>query len=377
MITRDSFIAELDDVKDVNDHCAFIDRRAAAGDRDALLGIFFELNQDRPRSRIPEWAVGAILERIIEVLALTAGYDNAAAAIELAGFVKAGIGIHFRRLHLPSIASRIVAGQPPEVIDTLLGGLRDSETAALVLHEAVVRGKLSAPSSAPLEIQRRLEIARHPLAVLPLTLLDLEHDIDVPSYKVGLMSASALFGPIIERPAVDADSSIDNFARMETTCPERSAYISAAIKNWQDESNGQIEARTFYVDSKFCVLSPSLLPKLGLESVGSTDEVSAIPYAVARDAFTVLFAAASNGGAYNQGNFAAYGRLLAWQSLAGLVGASADAPIHEIALSAHACQWCLFNATSAWYYQITWDIGIACFNPARREIAVLAATDTD
>ena len=122
---------------------------------------------------------------------------------------------------------------------------------------------------------------------------------------------------------------------------------------------------------------PVLLPRLGLESVGSAVGIRVRENAGLKDAFTVLFSAASSGGAYNSGNFAAYGRLLAWRSLAGLVGASVGIPVRDIATSCQTCQWCLFDLPNDWYYQVAWDIGVACFNPARREVAVLAATDTD
>ena len=144
MVTRESFVASLDNVSDVNDHYAFIDRHAAAGDREALKEIFLELNKGRPRSRIPDWATGAVLERIIEALALTDGYDNAVAALELAGIADTGAKRSSGRLRPPAVISKIVAAHSPEVIDTLLRRLSDVETTALVLHEAVVRRKLLA-----------------------------------------------------------------------------------------------------------------------------------------------------------------------------------------------------------------------------------------
>ncbi|WP_274564734.1 DUF6183 family protein [Streptomyces spiramyceticus] len=44
----------------------------------------------------------------------------------------------------------------------------------------------------------------------------------------------------------------------------------------------------------------------------------------------MLFAAASTGGAYNSGGYGAYGRLAAWQSLAGLSGAAEGASAAEV-----------------------------------------------
>jgi hypothetical protein len=96
-----------------------------------------------------------------------------------------------------------------------------------------------------------------------------------------------------------------------------------------------------------------------------------------KDVFTVLFSAVSSGGAHNSGNFAAYGRLLAWRSLAGLVGAPVDAPVPDKAASSQDCQWGVFDSPIEWYYPVVWDVCIACFNHAHREVAVLAATDAN
>jgi hypothetical protein len=377
MVTRGSFVASLDNVSDVNEHYAFIDRQASQGDLEALKEIFAELSKVKVRSRIPDWASGAILERIIEALALTAGYDNAITALELAAVAASKARNGSVRLRPPAVAAKIVAAQSPKVIETLLRKVSDLETSALVLHEAVVRRKLSAESPVGRETQDGLAKANHPLALLPLTLFDLEQDVLLPNYGIGSSGTSIPFGPTRENAAGTPAPLTGGLEITERTCPERANLISAAVMNWKEESNGIIEARTFRVDLSSRATLPVLLPRLGLECVGSTDGIHVRENAVVKDAFAVLFSAASSGGAYNSGNFAAYGRLLAWRSLAGLVGASANAPVRDIAMNSWNCQWCVFDAPSEWYYQVAWDIGVACFNPAHREVAVVAATDTD
>lgn len=377
MVTRDSFVATLDNVSDVTAHYAFIEQHAKQGDRDALKAIFAELHKELPRGRIPDWASGAVLERIIEAIALTGGYENATVALELAAVAHASAKQGSVRLRPPAIVSKIVAVHSPEVIDRLLLTLSDLEKKALLLHEAVVRRKLVAESSLGGELQDRLSSAKHPLASLPLTLFDFEEEILLPNYGIGSSGTSIPFGPTTEQRVLAPTALPGSLEITETTRVESAKLISAAVANWKDESNGKIEARTFRVDLSNRDTLPALLPRLGLESVRSTDGIHVRDNALVKDAFTVLFSAASSGGAYNSGTFAAYGRLLAWKSLAGLVNASVDVAVHDIATSGQACQWCLFDSTSEWYYQVAWDIGIACFNPARREVAVLAATDTD
>lgn len=94
-------------------------------------------------------------------------------------------------------------------------------------------------------------------------------------------------------------------------------------------------------------------------------------------AWRVLFAAASTGGAYNSGSHGAYGRLAGWQSLAALAGVADGAGSAEVEARAAECAWFGFDARTDWFEQVAWDIGLAALAPDRRRLAVLAATDTD
>ncbi len=376
MITRDSFVSSLDDVSNLGDHYDFIDGRARQGHREPLKEIFTELSKGGPRSRIPDWALRAVLERIVEALALTEGHENALAALELAAGPPKSIGgsVWARG---PRTASRVVAAQTPAVIDALLRKPPDLEMAALVLQEAVVRRKLPMESAAARETQVRLAEAKHPLALLPLTLLDLEQGVLLPEYGLGSSGTSMPFGPMGEYQTVAAAPSVGSLEMTEATSIEWADLIAAAVLNWKQESNGKVEARVFRIELAIGDDVASILPKLGLESLGLADTLRLRTSVTAKDVFTVLFSAASSGGAYSSGACAAYGRLLAWRSLAGLVGAPVGAPYHDVAADSQQCHWCIFDSPSEWYCQVAWDIGIACFNPARGEIALLAATDED
>ena len=106
------------------------------------------------------------------------------------------------------------------------------------------------------------------------------------------------------------------------------------------------------------------------------------PEATSAAVFKILFAAASQGGAYGTGLGGAYGRLAAWQSLAGLTGeaepgAGPVAGLDSVAAAASASRYLTFSASSRWYRQVAWDIGIAALRPGSRTLAVLTATDTD
>jgi hypothetical protein len=378
MFTQRSFIAALSNVKDVNQHYAFIDLHASRGDIATLKDLFITLSRQATARDVPDWAIVAVMEHIIEALALTDGIEDAATALELAAISDSrGVETEAVQSRLPAVVSRVVAAQSPEVIDILLRRAGDLEVAGLVLHEAVIRGKLPIESVAGQNTHDRLTTANHPLASLPIARLVLEGDVQLPVYSIGASGTSNPFGPMRDGLAVAPAPPTDSLDITETTCAERANRISSAVAGWKNHSNGKIEARTFYATLPDNYTIGAILPKLGLESLQPIDVVHLHANPTAKNVFTVLFSAASNGGAYNRGNYAAYGRLLAWQSLAGLVGSASEASVWEIASIAEKCRWCIFDSPNDWYYQVAWDIGIACVNAVRGELVVLAATDTD
>lgn len=374
MVTRKSFVDTLHGVKDVNEHYAFIESCAKRGDLGTLRDLFAR-TREQCSFGPSDWAPRAVCERIVEALVLTNGGDNAMTALELTRTVDdQGKS---PRLRLAAVISKLVAAQSSEVIDRLLDDEFDLESKALILHEAVVRGKLTPDSLAAQQTARLLGSHGHPLSALPLRLLDIESELLLPNYGIGSSGTAIPYGPFRNSETSDF-ASIGDENITETTEQGRAMRICAVVKNWLDESNGQIEARTFSVrDTKVLTEIPPLLAKLGLESYGPSDKGMFNEENSVKKVFTELFSAASTGGAYNYGEFAAYGRLSAWRSLSGLVGCDENSTIDEIAHRAVACIWCLFTSSSEWYYQVAWDIGIACASVATNELAILAATDTD
>jgi hypothetical protein len=164
------------------------------------------------------------------------------------------------------------------------------------------------------------------------------------------------------------------------TTGELSEALSAAVQNWADDSNGEIEARVFDLGVPVTAANiATALPALDLACL----EPGTIPFRLAvfdvsaRVAWWILFHAALDGSAYGRGRYGAFSRLLAWRSLAALVGAGEDAGPEEVAELAQRCSWYRFDAGSAWYTLVLWDIGLVAVRPDGRSLAVLAATDTD
>jgi hypothetical protein len=82
------------------------------------------------------------------------------------------------------------------------------------------------------------------------------------------------------------------------------------------------------------------------------------------------------GGVYGPSLLGAYGRLAAWRSLGGLVGASSEESIESAASLVRRCLWVAFEAKSEWFTNVV-DLGLVAVRPDGLSLAVLAATDED
>jgi len=188
------------------------------------------------------------------------------------------------------------------------------------------------------------------------------------------------FGPAYDRETVPllpaGNGSIPTAS--ETTTPETAILTSRAVANWAAKSNGRIEAHSFALDAPAGSLS-ALLPTLKLACL--TDDKRRPTVSVdscdAARVWSILFAAASTGGAYNHGLCGAYGRLEAWKSMAVLTGSVATDALADIERRVREHRWFAFDTSTPWFDQVAWDIGIAAMSPDRQTVTVLAATDTD
>lgn len=54
-----------------------------------------------------------------------------------------------------------------------------------------------------------------------------------------------------------------------------------------------------------------------------------------------------------------------------------ETDIEKLNALAQKCAWFDFTGQSAWFYNVAWDIGIACLRPDGQSVAVLCATDTN
>ncbi|MFD6327123.1 DUF6183 family protein [Streptomyces sp. NPDC058442] len=154
--------------------------------------------------------------------------------------------------------------------------------------------------------------------------------------------------------------------------------IVAAV---QAGDRGDCDARVFTLDEAIAPERvPALLPTLPMpcvDGLGPTDRFRLAVRPV-DETWRLLFATASMGGMGSSGVQAAYGRLWAWRSTAGLSGAPAGASAQEVERHARQSTWFHSEADTDWFHNdIGSDHGMAALSPDRRRLAVLAATDTD
>ncbi len=280
------------------------------------------------------------------------------------------------------IASRLGYGQTTAALLAALesASAEHREILACWMHEVVLRGTALTAEPVAVHFRAQLAEARHPLAVLPLALVDLERE--VPSYMplygdagLGRAIDTLTSGPMTARtvpPPADGDEikprRIDDPATIER--------LGAAVRPWTDGPSGKIEAHVFEIAPPISghALGSWLVRSLALASVTAAPRVECMrtgPEGV----FGPLFAAASNGGASTTGLGGAYGRLAAWTSLGALAAASGD--LDAVATAARGCTYLTFRAPGPWFHDIAWDLGLLALRADGRSAAVLAATDAE
>ncbi|MBV2355390.1 hypothetical protein KUM39_13580 [Streptomyces sp. J2-1] len=316
----------------------------------------------------------SVFDHLLRLLATTAGPDNVTQALRLVSSAE----VTGRKLDRYT-ASLLASSHEAADLAAAFTGRASEELRACLVHELVLRGVVVGEVPGIAGWATSPHWSHHPLGWLPLMRSGLEEGADLPSYSVRGSSHAMPYGPLESRElVVDTDARVP--ATEETTTPATATAMGTAVANWAKESNGRIEARAFDLAEPLDVESvPAVLLALGLECLHGAGKKTPLSVAVRppAQAWRVLFAAASTGGAYNSGSYGAYGRLAAWQSLAALAGSPEGTSAAEVEAHVLDCVWHGFGADTKWFEQVAWDIGLAALSPGRRRLAVLAATDTD
>ncbi len=367
-------VTALPGLRDLGEIYEATGRRLAAGDAAFVADLGIALHS-RAAGTDQVRQFRRVFEHVLRLLAVTPGRENVEQTLRL-------LAATGGRTHARYVASVLASSQAPGDLAVIFAGGTahaggSEELRACLVHEMVLRGT-------PVEDVPRMtgwatspHWGGHPLKWLPLTRSPAEQAPDLPSYSVT--------GWVVPRPKGLSDEAATPPGRptaapavTEITTPEAAATMARAAANWAEESNGRIEARIFELDAPIGSVRDTLTV-LGLEclhGLGGRDELSASSCPAAW-AWRVLFSAASAGGAYSHGRYGAYGRLAAWQSLAGMSGAASGSSFGEVERRVNECAWYSFGARTRWFNRVAWDIGLVAVEADGRRLAVLAATDTD
>lgn len=376
------FVDSLVDARDWNVQTAHITECVLAGDTSSVLEIVESLAAYGATSVKP-MVRQAIVDHALRALCLSPGFDSCTTALKVIPMAER-LAPENRKLDATTLTASLIAhAQPLSVLEALFVEYRHDiqrlDVLACLAQETVIRGVLAQGTSLQLFWEDLPVHSPHPLSILPLELLSYERQVDLylPNYGPrGSSHALPNTDDVVSLDTSEIDSPVMEWSLAKHPNAPPLA-MTAAIDNWKEESNGVSITALFHSDAP--VHPESLRSEAMIPMVAQSLNVSENHCTVQPVALSVvvgqLFAAASNGGAYNDGLGGAYGRLAMWKSISGMVGV--DASIAEIAAEAEQCRWFTFDTASGWFYHVAWDLGIIALRPDGQTVALLAATDTD
>ena len=375
-------------MRSVHPQWQIIDQLAAEGKTEMLyeLGVALEAHAEGLQSKV--WAVESVYDHLERVLALTPGMSYALTLMELSLLPRT------RTMRFPwsldqrgrLLAPLLASAQNTEVLLDLIKAYRQNhaytEFICILVQEMVLRGVPCDEIPLLTDFFDQMRTLHHPLAWLPLRLLAIEHGLSLPTYSIAgsaFVSPQRAWAASSEEKTSPSPGGEGNVTLEESTTDFERERILAAVDPW---SNARMEARTFALGHSMANshISGSLLLSMKLACLKgvSTHDMFLGPLSP-QNAFCLLFEAASQGGAYDNGHYGAYGRLATWYALAGLVGAPAPVSVEEVATLTEQSGWFSFGAESEWFYGAApmWDLGILALRSDGRSLAVVAATSTD
>lgn len=379
------------DSEGVTQACETIEGWAKAGRWQDLAALATALEERCPIG--PEHAkrrarFEAVLDHLEDQVALCPGREaiDTLLALSLRDRTRSVVVPRTRSMRVCAFASRLGFGQTAEEFLAALerAGARSEheELFACWMHEVILRGTSLANDPRAKRFRETLASHGHPLATMSLDLRTPE--LEAPSYMPlygdkGLGSAidTLASGSISVRTIPPpADGAAVRATRVDDAAV--TDRIRTAVRPWAEGKSGKVEAKVFALDPRVDsnALGSWLVRALPLEATSGVARLECSRTA-AEGVFGPIFSAASNGGAYSSGLGGAYGRLAAWTSLGGLVGASANADISAIDAAASRCTFLTFRAPGPWFHDVAWDLGVLALREDGRSVAVLAATDNE
>lgn len=283
-------------------------------------------------------------------------------------------------------AARIASQQPRKrVLSGLKGGFSEgNDFIACLLQELVLHGRPATIEPELRAVAASSRAAGHPLSWLSLELTAIEGCLSFPrnsgEFPPGQVPSwpAPDFGSLLHATRfpmheMGPELAIDYRANRAPAETEAEALTRRAFDSWIEVSNGKVVYRLIE-GAESGPTDPEWLPSLDLDCLKGASQIEVRAVTPSR-VFECLFST-SHGGAYGPGIGSAYGRLFAWQSLAGLCGLGPEATQSQVLEAALNTRWYSFDAESVWFYHVAWDVGLVAARPDGSHV-VLAATDTD
>ncbi|WP_424532694.1 DUF6183 family protein [Sphaerisporangium viridialbum] len=155
---------------------------------------------------------------------------------------------------------------------------------------------------------------------------------------------------------------------------EDGRLITAAVRHWSSPGEAMVIElpRCFEPQGLVPLGVNTFLPHTFRARVALNGERVSLN-AVVDELFTMAYCDAS----HSQGLRGGYGRLRAWQSVAGLVRAPAEASVHRVNELAARWRWMAFRTTRRQPYWVHQELAIGALSPRGNVLTLLISHDTD
>lgn len=262
-------------------------------------------------------------------------------------------------------------GNRPELRDVL----------AAWAMERVARGVDLSEMPEARRFWQQLGEQNHPLAGLPLRPLSIEGAVPAGATHWSVLGAGSWGTTIPYPPGPEPAPPGAPPGAVEIEGDAAVAWIEAAFAPSEALFNGRAETRLFLLDPPITAeqLGGDFVRALPADCLaGATRENAPAQRLTPEEAFGALFWAATYGGAYNLAWSGAYGRLGAFQSLRGIVGAAADTPLTEVEARARRTAFLHLGVKGLpWFERVGSDLCFAALRPEGDVLVLSAWTDTD
>ena len=240
-------------------------------------------------------------------------------------------------------------------------GSDNLELLACWMHDIVLRGGALDQEPTAARVVQAIELRQHPLAGLPLTLLEAEKQ--APEHcRESSRVALDVVRPIGGTPLINDGGRAAVAKRLkDSTLGRRLAYVVRGAR---------VEAGGFALEPTILGSARSIFGALPLASTKAPLSVEESSPSIA---WGDLF---KHGRAFARDRSNAHARRAAWATFGALVGATPDATIEAIDAMSAACSFFSFGG-SEWFAGARAALGIACLRAGGASVAVLAAAIDD